>query len=151
MLHGADPLGLPPDRGQLPGGGTTGIDVGGVDRPAGLGEPTQAELDRYARLFNALDWDGVRALVSDECQLDLVSKSHSRGKQVGLYFARYEKESVELRVVRLEGRLALAAHVRGDAKPAYFILLEFEAGRVKSIRDFRYVPYIAAEAEFEPQ
>jgi len=29
-------------------------------------------------------------------------------------------------------------------------LLELEAGRVTSIRDFRYVPYIAAEAEFEP-
>jgi hypothetical protein len=28
-------------------------------------------------------------------------------------------------------------------------LLAFEDGRVTSIRDFRYVPYIAAEAEFE--
>ena len=48
-----------------------------------------------------------------------------------------------LRVVRLEGQLALAAHVAGTAFPSYFILLDFEAGRVTSIRDFRYVPYIA--------
>ncbi len=109
----------------------------------------RAELDRYATLFNARDWDGVRALVGDDCRLDLVSKSQRRGKAVGMYFGRYEKEDVALRVVRLEGQLAFAAHVAGAEKPAYFILLEFEGGRVKSIRDFRYVPYIADEAAFE--
>jgi RNA polymerase sigma-70 factor (ECF subfamily) len=110
---------------------------------------TRAELDRYASLFNARDWDGVRALVSDDCRLDLVSKSQRRGKQVGMYFGRYEKENVALRVVRLEGRLAFGAYVGGAEKPAYFILLEVEDGRVKAIRDFRYVSYIASEAVFE--
>jgi RNA polymerase sigma-70 factor, ECF subfamily len=109
----------------------------------------RAELDRYASLFNARDWDGVRALVSDDCRLDLVSRSQRRGKQVGFYFARYEKERVVLQVVRLEGRLALAATLAGADRPAYFILLELEDGRARSIRDFRYVPYIAAEADFE--
>jgi RNA polymerase sigma-70 factor, ECF subfamily len=107
------------------------------------------QLDRYASLFNARDWDGVRALVADDCRLDLVSKSQRRGKAVGMYFGRYEKEDVSLRVVRLEGRLALAAHVARADQPAYFILLDWDAGRVTSIRDFRYVPYIAAEAAFE--
>jgi RNA polymerase sigma-70 factor (ECF subfamily) len=110
---------------------------------------TRAELDRYASLFNARDWDGLRALVGDDCRLDLVSKSQRRGKQVGMYFGRYEKEDVAVRVVRLDGGLALAAYVAGAAEPAYFILLEFEEGQVQTIRDFRYVPYIAAEAEFE--
>jgi RNA polymerase sigma factor (sigma-70 family) len=109
----------------------------------------RAELERYATLFNARDWDGVRALVSDDCRLDLVSKSQRRGKQVGMYFGRYEKEDVALRVVRLDGGLALAAYVGGAEKPAYFILLDVVDGRVTSIRDFRYVPYIAAEAELE--
>lgn len=112
--------------------------------------PLRHALDRYASLFNARDWDGVRALVGDDCRLDLVSKTQRRGKAVGAYFARYEKEDVALRVVRLEGNLALAAHVAGAAEPAYFILLEFRDGRVDSIRDFRYVTYIAAEATFEP-
>jgi RNA polymerase sigma-70 factor (ECF subfamily) len=107
-------------------------------------------LHRYASLFNARDWDGVRALVGDDCRLDLVSKSQRRGKAVGMYFGRYEKEDVSLRVVRLEGQLALAAHVAGSPRPAYFILLEWRDGRVESIRDFRYVPYIAAEAQIEP-
>ncbi len=65
------------------------------------------------------------------------------------YLAYRDKESVALRLVRLEGRLACAAYVAGAAVPAYFILLDFEDGRVSSIRDFRYVPYIAAEADFE--
>jgi RNA polymerase sigma-70 factor (ECF subfamily) len=114
-----------------------------------LATTRRAELDRYASRFNARDWDGLRALISDDCKLDVVSKSQRRGKQVGLYFARYEKEAVTLRVVRLEGRLALAAYVAGAATPAYFVLLEHEDGRVTSIRDFRYVAYIAVEAEFE--
>jgi RNA polymerase sigma-70 factor (ECF subfamily) len=118
--------------------------------PSEMTVTTLADLDRYARLFNARDWDGVRGLVSDDCRLDLVSKSQRRGKQVGMYFGRYEKEDVTLRVVRLEGRLALAAHVAGAPRPSYFILLEVEQGRVTSIRDFRYVPYITVEAELEP-
>ncbi len=108
------------------------------------------ELSRYASLFNARDWDGVRALIGDECRLDLVSKSQRRGKEVGMYFGRYEKEDVTLRVVRMDGELVLAAYVAKATRPAYFILLEWGKGRVQSIRDFRYVPYIATEADFEP-
>ena len=113
----------------------------------------RALLDRYASLFNARDWDGVRALVGDDCRLDLVSKSQRRGKSVGLYFGNYQKENVELRVVRLEGRHVLAVHARGAEAASYFILLAADASdpdRVASIRDFRYVPYIAAEAKVEP-
>jgi hypothetical protein len=54
-----------------------------------------------------------------------------------------------LRVVRLEGKLALAAYVADATALAYVILLEWEASRVKSIRDYRCVQYIAVEAEFE--
>ena len=109
----------------------------------------RTELDTYASLFNRRDWDGVRALVGDDCRLDLVAKSQRRGKEVGMYFGRYEKEDVRLRVVRLEGKLALAAYVGAATMPAYFILLAWEDGRVQTIRDFRYVPYIAAEAQYE--
>lgn len=110
----------------------------------------RATLERYATLFNARDWDGVRALVSDDCRLDLVSKSQRRGKEVGMYFGRYAKENVRLEVVRLEGSLALAAYVAEATSPSYFVLLEVGDDRVQSIRDFRYVPYIALEAEIEP-
>jgi RNA polymerase sigma-70 factor, ECF subfamily len=107
------------------------------------------DLERYASLFNARDWDGVRALVGDDCRLDLVSKSQRRGKEVGLYFGNYEKQDVAVRVVLVDGELALAAHVAGAEAPSYFILLAFEAGKVSHIRDYRYVPYIALEAAID--
>jgi RNA polymerase sigma factor (sigma-70 family) len=116
---------------------------------AGGSLASRAELDRYASLFNARDWDGLRALVSDECHLDLVSKSQRRGKEVGMYFARYDREQVRLRVARLDGELVLAAYVEEQATPSYLVVLGWSEGRVVSIRDFRYVSYIAREAAFE--
>jgi RNA polymerase sigma-70 factor (ECF subfamily) len=123
-------------------------------RAAGVAEdePTvvaRADLERYVERFNSRDWEGLRALVSDDCRLDLVSKSQRRGKEVGAYFARYEKENLTLDLVRLEGELALAVYVKGATTPSYFMLLEFQAGLVAKIRDYRYVPYIALEAEYE--
>lgn len=53
---------------------------------------------------------------ADDCRLDLVSKSRRRGSEVGVYFGRYEKENVALRLVRLEGRLACAAYVAAEAE-----------------------------------
>ncbi len=108
----------------------------------------RVSLERYATLFNARDWDGVRTLIGEDCRLDLVSKSQRQGKAVGMYFGRYAKESVTLRVVELEGALALAAFEGGGSAPRYFILLDWANGAVKSIRDYRYVPYIANEAEY---
>jgi RNA polymerase sigma-70 factor (ECF subfamily) len=110
----------------------------------------RADLERYASLFNARDWEGVRALVADDCRLDLVAKARRRGKEVGQYFGRYAKEDVRLCVGRLEGDLVLGAYVGDAARPAYFVLLGFDGGRVETIRDYRYVPYIGVDAEFEP-
>ncbi len=119
---------------------------------AAAGADSRARLDRYAALFNRRDWDGVRALVGNDCRLDLVSKAARRGKAVGAYFGRYENEQgVRLRTGRLEGRDVLGVFVGDAARPAYFILLEWDAdGRVIAIRDYRYAQYVAAEAEFEP-
>jgi len=110
---------------------------------------SKEDLERYARAFNARDWDGVRAMVAEDCRLDLVSRSQRRGKEVGVYFTRYAEEQVQLRLVRIDGELAFGAYLAGSAHPGYFILLEWADGRVKTIRDFRYVPYIAAEAEYQ--
>jgi RNA polymerase sigma factor (sigma-70 family) len=107
--------------------------------PVALDASRRAELDRYAARFNAGDWDGVRALIGEDCRLDLVAKSQRRGKAVGAYFANYEQLAVQLSVVELDGELVLAAHVDGQANPAYFIRLSWDAGRVQQIRDFRYV------------
>jgi hypothetical protein len=47
-------------------------------------------------------------------------------------------------------RLVLAAYVGAETEPSYFILLDWESGGVKMIRDLRYVPYIASEAVVAP-
>jgi RNA polymerase sigma factor (sigma-70 family) len=122
-------------------------ELAGDERP--VDTTARAELDRYAALFNARDWEGVRALIADDCRLDLVSKSQRRGKAVGAYFGQYERLEVTLRPVQLDGQLVLAAYL-GAAEPAYFIVLRWDAGRVTAIRDFRYVPYIAKDAEPTP-
>jgi RNA polymerase sigma-70 factor (ECF subfamily) len=66
-----------------------------------------------------------------------------------MYFGRYAKEDVRLAVAQIEGRLALAAFVSGAARPTYFMLLEWDGDRLSHITDYRYVSYIAAEADFE--
>jgi RNA polymerase sigma-70 factor (ECF subfamily) len=114
----------------------------------GASDTAQLEkLGRYAALFNARNWDSLRALMSEECRLDLVSRAERRGKEVGEYFARYEAAPyVRLDVGTAEGRPALLAFTSPDAtRPAYFILLEWQGSRVSFIRDFRYVSYVTRD------
>jgi RNA polymerase sigma-70 factor (ECF subfamily) len=124
--------------------------------------PYRALLHRYAALFNARDWDALRALIAEDCRLDLVSRLERRGAAVGEYFARY----ADLRDIRVAsgilddglegGRLALGIYSpRASLHPTAFALIEWRGERVTLIRDFRYVPYLADEvrlgrAHFRP-
>lgn len=118
--------------------------------PEGAPPVERDQLQRYASLFNAKDWDGVRAMLAADVHLDLVAKATRRGAAVAQYFGRYANEQVSLRPGQLDGRWVLAAYVGGAPDPAYFVLLGLEGAEVRTIRDFRYVSYIAAEAEFVP-
>jgi RNA polymerase sigma-70 factor (ECF subfamily) len=109
-------------------------------------------LIRYAALFNARDWDGVRAMLVDDVKLDLISREKRSGRrQVGHYFTNYGRvHDRQLVPGRLDGREVLAVFRRlSDARPGYFIELNVVNGRVAAIRDFRYVPYIGRDAEIE--
>jgi RNA polymerase sigma factor (sigma-70 family) len=104
---------------------------------------------RYVALFNARDWDGARALLVDECRLDLVSKSQRQGQAVGMYFGRYAQETgLSFQAGTCEGRSAVG--VFRDGALAYIVLIAGHDGQIASIRDFRYVPYLARELEFVP-
>jgi len=109
-------------------------------------------LGRYASLFNAHDWDGIRALLADDVRLDLVSQRKAAGRrEVGHYLGNYERAGDwHLVPVWLEGREALAVMADAAATtPRYFIELAWnDAGHVAAIRDLRYVSYIASEASF---
>jgi RNA polymerase sigma-70 factor (ECF subfamily) len=110
-------------------------------------------LRRYAYLFNARDWDALRALFGEETRLDVVSRYQRRGRSAAEYFTRYEE------IARLEDLRAEAGWVDGvpaiamfrpasSSRPAYFIRFNWDDDRIAQVRDFRYVPYIAGEAIF---
>src|SRR5205085_1421554 len=102
-------------------------------------------LGHYMTLFNARNWEGLRALLSEECRLDLVAKAARRGKEIHGYFARYAADTeARLAVGTVEGRPALLFFATKDAaRPSYFLFLQWSGERVSFIRDFRYVSYIA--------
>lgn len=107
---------------------------------------------RYASLFNAHDWDGVRAMLADEVRLDLVSRRKAAGRRdVAPYFGNYAKlPDWHLVPGWLDGREVLAVFsAPGAARPNYFIELSWQDDRVSAIRDFYYVRYIAQEAQIE--
>ena len=106
----------------------------------------RARLERYVALFNARDWVGVEALLGEECRLDLVSKNARRGKkQVGMYFTNYARDpSVRLEIAMVEGREMLCVYRPAESTQLdYVIALGWSGDRVESIRDYRYVPYLA--------
>jgi hypothetical protein len=114
--------------------------------------PHSAALARYVRLFNARDWDAVRALLADEVRLDLVSREKRAGiAEVGAYLTNYARLSDwHLRPAWLptgDGvREVVAVRRAADApRPSYLVELTFVDGRVTLIRDFRYVPYLAQD------
>ncbi len=109
-------------------------------------------LRRYADLFNARDWDGLRALLGQEARLDLVSRSQQRGRETVKYYTHYDRiapaEDLRVEPGLADGVPALAYFRSGSTRPAYFVRLQWEGGCVVEIQDFRYVPYIAEGARF---
>jgi hypothetical protein len=104
---------------------------------------------RYVALFNDRDWDGVRALLAQDVQLDLVSRAQRAGRAVGDYLTNYERiHDWALAPAWLEGREVIAVlRAPGETRPWYFVELTVEDGKVRFIRDYRYVPYVLQDAE----
>jgi RNA polymerase sigma factor (sigma-70 family) len=120
--------------------------------PAPAARSPSPALLRYADLFNARDWEGVRALLADDVRLDLVSRRKAAGRRaVGMYINNYDHASDwHLVPAWTDGREVLGVVARtGDAAARYFIELLWADGHVAAIRDFRYVPYIAQDARIE--
>ena len=125
--------------------------AGGGPVAAPRARDVSAALQRYASLFNAHDWDGVRALLADDVRLDLVSRRKLTGREVGSYFTNYDRaHDWQLTPAWFDGREVLGVrHDRSAARPDYIIALTWQGGRVQTIRDYRYVPYIAQEGDFQ--
>ena len=117
-----------------------------------MSEADRDRLGAYVAHFNARDFEAIRAMISDDVRLDLVSRMRMNGKaEVSRYFGNYSKiEDWHLVPGLVEGRPAILVfdpNVPGST-PKYFMLLQWTAGKVADIRDFRHAPYIIEGAEY---
>jgi RNA polymerase sigma-70 factor, ECF subfamily len=119
---------------------------------AKLSAAERERLGAYVAHFNARDFDAIRAMIADDVRLDLVSRTRMNGKaEVSRYFGNYSKaEDWHLVPGLVEGHPAILVFDPNAAggRPKYFMLLQWSAGKVAAIRDFRHAPYIIDGAEF---
>ena len=117
-----------------------------------LSEADRARLNAYVAHFNARDFDAIRAMISDDVRLELVNKTRLNGKaEVSRYFGNYSKVSDWHLVPGLvEGRPAILVFDPNEpgSRPKYFMLLDWSAGKVATIRDFRHARYVIESAEY---
>ena len=112
--------------------------------------PASAATARYVTLFNAQNWDGLRALLADDVRLHQSTYPVRTGAaDVGMFFTIYAKfEGVRLAPAWVEGREVIAVFEEGSgAKPSYFMWLEWRNGHISFIRDYRYARYVVDGAE----
>ncbi|MGX5843984.1 sigma-70 family RNA polymerase sigma factor [Mesorhizobium sp. ArgA1] len=111
----------------------------------------EQRLRRYVDLFNARDFDAVRALIAEDIQLEVVNRTRMRGKaQVSNYFGNYDRVGDwALSLGFVDGRPAILIRnpQTGDDAVRGFMLVDWQDGKVSQIRDFRYAPYCLADAE----
>ncbi len=123
------------------------------DRPSPkLSDADRDRLGDYVAHFNARDFDAIRAMIADDVRLDLVNKTRMNGKaEVSRYFGNYSKVSDWHLVPGLvEGRPAILVFDPSEpgSGPKYFMLLQWSADKVATIRDFRHASYIIDGAEY---
>lgn len=113
--------------------------------------PPSPVLTRYIELFNAHDWNGVRAMLAEHVRLDVVSVVRREGRdQVGIYFTNYGARA-DWRLAHgwLDGHEVIAVFRPTDSvRPAYFIEVAASGNAIAAIRDYGHVPYIAREADW---
>jgi RNA polymerase sigma-70 factor (ECF subfamily) len=120
--------------------------------PAKMSQPDRDRLAAYVAHFNARDFDAIRAMISEDVRLELVNKTRLNGKaEVSRYFGNYS-DVTDWHLVPglLEGRPAILVFDPDapGAGPKYFMLLQWSADKVATIRDFRHAPYIVDGAEY---
>ncbi|MGA2056720.1 MAG: sigma-70 family RNA polymerase sigma factor [Bradyrhizobium sp.] len=112
--------------------------------------PASAAVASYVALFNAQNWDGLRALLADDVRLHQSTYPVRVGAaDVGMFFTIYAKfEGLKLAPAWVEGREVIAVFENSaDPKPSYFMWVEWRDGRISFIRDYRYARYIVNGAE----
>src|SRR3954468_7120586 len=116
-----------------------------------LSEADRGRLNAYVGDFTPRDFDAIRTMIADDVRLELVNRTRLKGKaEVSNYFGNYSKvRDWHLVTGQVEGRPAIL--VFDPNKPAgrakYFMLLDWSAGKLATIRDFRHAAYVIDGAE----
>jgi RNA polymerase sigma-70 factor, ECF subfamily len=116
-----------------------------------LSEADRTRLNAYVGHFNARDFDAIRAMIADDVRLELVNRTRLKGKaEVSKYFGNYSKISDwHLVTGQVEGRPAILVFDPNEpnGRPKYFMLLNWSADKLATIRDFRHAAYVIDGAE----
>jgi len=122
------------------------------DVPLPLNGPEFRLLETYVDRFNARDFTAIRSMLADDVRLDLVERIQRQGADnVGRYFGRYEAlDGWKLTLGFVDNQLAiLVSDVAGSGGFNNIMLLKWNNGRLKEIRDYRYAPWILLDANIE--
>jgi RNA polymerase sigma-70 factor (ECF subfamily) len=122
-------------------------------QPPKLSDADRDRLGAYVAHFNARDFDAIRAMIADDVRLDLVNKTRMNGKaEVSRYFGNYSKiDDWHLVPGLVEGHPAILVFDPDapGSEPKYFMLLQWSADKVATIRDFRHAAYVIDGAEVQ--
>ncbi len=124
-------------------------EINAQPEPMPAPRPASREVARYVELFNQQDWVALRALLADDVKLSQSAHSLRVGRaEVGMFFTIYAQyPELWLAAAWLDDDEVIAVfESRGAPKPAYLMWLEWQDGRVRFIRDYRYVRYVVADA-----
>jgi len=113
-------------------------------------KPVSDAVARYVAMFNAQNWDGLRALLADDVKLHQSTYPLRAGSaEVGRFFTIYATfKGVRLQPAWVEGREVIAVFEPGaGVTPSYFMWLEWTDGRISFIRDYRYSRYVVDDAK----
>jgi RNA polymerase sigma-70 factor, ECF subfamily len=112
---------------------------------ASLTDSERVRLKNYVDLFNAHDFDKVRAMLAEDVRLEVVDRVRVDGKKnVAPYFSNYAQRPYWRFIPGLvDGRQAVLVYDEEDPdrRVKYFVLLAWADERVVDIRDFVFARY----------
>ena len=116
-----------------------------------LAEQERTRLKTYVELFNAHDFDAIRAMLAEDVRLDVVNRVRLDGKQsVAPYFGNYATRPYwRFLVGFVDGVPAVLVYDADDPdqRLKYFVLLDWSGDRIIAIRDFVFARYAIEDAE----
>jgi len=123
-------------------------------QPPKLSDADRTRLSDYVTHFNARDFDAIRSLIADDVRLELVNKTRLNGRAEvsSRYFGNYSKLSdwhMVPGLVEAHPAILVFDPDAPGSEPQYFILLNWQADKVATIRDFRHAAYVIEGAEYK--